>query len=69
MICPVCEIQKGIDIPIINVTISVYSGKYNLKKEDDTFVYNERVDAEGYEDFKNGDKTLYCQSCDTVGEF
>ncbi len=69
MICPICEIQSGIDIPLIEVTVSVYSGKYNLKKEDNTFVYSERVEEEGYEDFKNGEKTLYCQSCDTAGAF
>lgn len=69
MMCPMCQIQKGIDSPIIEVTVSVYSNKYNLKKEDGLYVYNDRVDEEGFEDLKSGDKTLYCQSCDTIGDF
>tara|TARA_R100000231_G_C5329233_1_gene165837 strand:+ start:457 stop:684 length:228 start_codon:yes stop_codon:yes gene_type:complete len=63
MVCEYCKNNTGLDVEFENVTVSVYGGKYNFKRNDNTFVYEERLDPEDYSVFSNGAKILICPSC------
>lgn len=68
MVCEHCKNNFGIDVEFEPVTVSVYGGKYNFKKSDNTFAHKERLDPEDYSVFSNGDKLLMCSSCYALEE-
>ena len=66
MICDFCNNEGLIGIKFVNAIVSIYAGKYNVKLENGNYVYKDRIAEEGFEELKNGDKILFCKSCNTV---
>tara|TARA_E500000305_G_C3850266_1_gene155821 strand:+ start:262 stop:471 length:210 start_codon:yes stop_codon:yes gene_type:complete len=68
MTCECCIDMGIITAEFIEAKVSIYAGKINLKLNDGSYFFKERVENEGYEDCSNGDIISFCPTCEVRGD-